>query len=157
MQGLGSRSDALEGNSDILHAPWGRPAQLRNSVTFVDAYVSPQRCIELIRSLRALVSMRMHPVIIATSLGVPSLLIGTPAKASDFADIGMGQAATDGELGDGDTLARFAGMWRGKTPRGRALWKAVEPARDRAAKNDLVMQALLGAARARARLRAGEV
>jgi hypothetical protein len=157
VQGLGSQSDALEDDADTIHAVWSLlPEPLRESVRVVEGYVSPQRCIELIGSMRALVSMRMHPVLIGLSLGVPSLLVGTPAKASDFIEMGMGQATLDAEIGDPATLARCELMWQGTTGRGRALWDGISVARHRAAMNDLVIEALLRAAGTRASLRAVE-
>lgn len=149
-QGLGPLDRGLE--DDDLFADEvvaSLPEGIRRRVRRVHGYLAPLACARLIARSRALVSMRMHPMIFGLSQGVPTVAITKAHKAVDLlGDLGMEElrpAWLDPQAIAEATRRALAP----DTPRGVDLWARLDPQRRRAGLNREALAELVAAAERR--------
>jgi hypothetical protein len=149
-QGLGQHG--IEDDGDVIREVFSTlPGRFAARVHVVDGYLSPHRCCELISGLRALVSMRMHPVIFGLSLGVPSLLLLDDFKATaQFPELGLGEYLGSPALAGTSLEAAITSVFNPGAARGRDLWERLGEARRRCDANNAIVSRLLAAAGRRA-------
>jgi polysaccharide pyruvyl transferase WcaK-like protein len=153
-QGLGAGSDAKEDDAEVAEAVVrGLPRALQARVEMPTGYLNVERCAAIIAGLRGLVSLRMHPVIMGLSLGVPSLLVGASGKASRFEEMGIHDVVLDAAPGDPVVAAALRRALDDPRRRGLSAWASLRRARRLAAGNDEVVVRMLDLARQRARRR----
>lgn len=149
-QGLGPLERGLEDDdrcADEVVAELS-PA-LRGRLERVRGYLPPLVCANLIARHRALVSMRMHPVIFALSKGVPAVPVTKAHKALDLLrDLGMEDLAP-AWLDPQEIVAAVRTALDPGTPRGPELWDRLADARRRAELNAEVLAELIANARTR--------
>jgi polysaccharide pyruvyl transferase WcaK-like protein len=107
-------------------------------------YLAPMACASLIARHRALISMRLHPVIFGPAAGVPSPLCNGSAKATSMLPrLGLADVLAPG-LEDPSGLSVALDRLRPPGPvRGLALWRRLEPAKSAAARGLDVVHGLL--------------
>jgi polysaccharide pyruvyl transferase WcaK-like protein len=150
-QGLGHLGRGLEDDREFAgEVADALPPTIREQVRLVDGYVPPLRFAELASRHRAIVSMRMHPVILGMSVGIPAVAVTSAHKTLDLlSDLDMDLIAApwlDAEA-TADALRRALDP---ATPRGPDLWARLEPLRRRAGVSSVVVEDLLGAAESHA-------
>jgi polysaccharide pyruvyl transferase WcaK-like protein len=82
-QGYGDRG--YQDDSRVAAAALGElPTELRASVDHVQRYLPPDEVIELVSSFRVVVSMRLHPALLAAATATPFLFFCDPAREDVF-------------------------------------------------------------------------
>jgi polysaccharide pyruvyl transferase WcaK-like protein len=145
-QGLGPRRRGLEDDSDVVAAVLERLApESRRRVEVAEGYVAPLDFAERVSGRRALLTMRMHPAVLALSRGVPAVVIDPGFKTRGvLSEAGLGDFILDS--GEPEKIAaRVAELAGPESLRGRELWARLDAARGRAASNDEVVRRLLAA------------
>ena len=149
-QGLGRLDRRLEDDdlfADEVVAEL--PPEVRVRIERVRGYLPPLLCADLISRHRALVSMRMHPVIFALSKGVPAVPVTKAHKALDLlSDLGMEDLAP-AWLDPQEIAAAVHAALGPDTPRGPELWDRLADARRRANLNGEVLGELIAGTEAR--------
>jgi polysaccharide pyruvyl transferase WcaK-like protein len=146
-QGLGRLDRGLEDDSDVAAEVVARlPAPAARRVEVAEGYLSPFAFADAVAGRRALLTMRMHPAILAMSRGVPAVAIDPGFKTLGvLAEAGVGDAILQA-AGPDEITARVAAAAAPQAPRGAALWARLDEARRRSAVNDEVVHRLLAAA-----------
>jgi polysaccharide pyruvyl transferase WcaK-like protein len=146
-QGLGGLDRGLEDDSEVAAEVLERlPAPAARCVEAVEGYVSPLAFADAVAGRRALLTMRMHPAILAMCRGVPAVAIDPGFKTLGvLAEAGVGDSIIQAG-GPDEIAARVAAAAAPEAPRGAVLWARLDGARRRAAVNDEVVQRLLAAA-----------
>jgi polysaccharide pyruvyl transferase WcaK-like protein len=148
-QGLGHLDRGLEDDAELARGVRASLApEHRDRVAVADGYLAPMTCAELIARHRALVTMRLHPAILALSRGVPTVAVKPAFKTEGvLGALELGVVVTDGPESTPAAVAERVGrVLAPGAPGPRALWKALAGARRRADVNDAVVARLLAAA-----------
>ncbi len=142
-QGLGSLGRGLEDDGEIAdRIVASLPRRHARRIRRVPGYLAPRTCARLISDHRGLVSMRMHPAIFGLCTGVPTVLLNGAFKATAmFAMLGV-----DGAIASDSATA--AEQLRALIQRPAGDQVDLDAVRQRAARNDLVVERLLAASRA---------
>jgi polysaccharide pyruvyl transferase WcaK-like protein len=108
-QGIPGRSDDHRAAATAVAA---LPAAARVRVTTVGGHVDAHHMLELARDSSAVVSMRLHPALLAARQGVPAVLLLEDAKADVLAGFGPGAAVVRGSrpVDAEAAAARLAGV-----------------------------------------------
>lgn len=108
-QGFGGADWALEDDATVSYAIVAAvPANWRNRITVLPGYLTPWQYASLAAKHTALISMRMHGAILATTAGTPALMANASDKASELSrrtDGGIPALADRGALNQLDELA----------------------------------------------------
>lgn len=144
-QGLGG-TRGLEDDADVAAEVVERlSATARERVEVAEGYAAPLDFAERVSGRRAVMTMRMHPAILALSRGVPAVVIDPGFKTRGvLSEAGLGEYILDaGE--PAEIAARVAELAGPEALRGRDLWARLDEGRRRAASNDEVVRRLLRA------------
>jgi exopolysaccharide biosynthesis predicted pyruvyltransferase EpsI len=118
--------------------------QLR--VDAVAGFRGPAEVITLLSRQRAVVTQRLHPAVFALGAGVPTAVLTSAGKLGVFDGVDLGPAFCATPETPETRRAALDAVLRADAPRGRALWEAIAPARERAARNaDILASLALGA------------
>jgi hypothetical protein len=144
VQGLGhlGLEDDYEVAKAAVHALSARD---QSRVDAVAGIRGPTELIALLSRQRAVVTQRLHPAIFALGAGVPTAVLTSASKLGVFDGVDLRPAfcATPGV--PETRRAAIDAVLRADAPRGRALWDAIAPARERAARNaDILASFALG-------------
>jgi polysaccharide pyruvyl transferase WcaK-like protein len=142
-QGLGGADRGLEDDSDFAaEVVAAMPAHAASAVERTTEYLPPLRFAERLATHRAVLTMRMHPAILALSRGVPAVLMNTGFKVQGMASaLRLEDLLARGHEPQSLVSQVLAACDGG--PRGEELWRRLEEARRRADRNQLVVEALL--------------
>jgi polysaccharide pyruvyl transferase WcaK-like protein len=146
-QGLGSLDRRLEDDEPLAkEVIAGLPERLRRQIRHVRGYLAPDRAAELIARHRALISMRMHPLIFALSQGVPAVAVTKAHKVLDLlTDLGMEDMVAPWLDPRGIEATLRTALEPG-APQGTELWTRLDGARRRADVNGELVAELLAVA-----------
>jgi polysaccharide pyruvyl transferase WcaK-like protein len=145
-QGLGGAGRGLRDDSAFAAEVMAAlPARVAGAVDCTTEYLPPLRFAERVATHRALLTMRMHPAILALSCGLPVVLLNPSFKVAGMASgAGLEEVlTTDHE--PAPLISRVLAACDG-APRGAELWRRLEEARRQSARNRLVVEALLSGA-----------
>lgn len=146
VQGLGGLGRGIEDDSIFAASVVERvDPDAASRLTIVSDYVPTQDVISLLRTHRAVVSMRVHPVIMGLSLGVPSVALERTAKVAALLGAECKTAVIAPSLADPGGVVDAVRRAYEATERGPVLWERLTPVRARASKNSVVVDKLLEA------------
>jgi polysaccharide pyruvyl transferase WcaK-like protein len=145
VQGLGHLG--LEDDHELAKtAVRALPARDRTRVDAVAGFRGTAELITLLSRQRAVVTQRLHPAIFALGSGVPAAVLTSAGKLGVFDGVDLDAAFCATPEVSETRRAAIDTVLRADAPRGRALWDAIAPARERAARNaDILASFALGA------------
>lgn len=142
VQGLGRyglEDDALTAAAALS----ALPPDLRSRVHLVEGYVGPTEAIALYRSQRAVVSQRLHPMLVAVSQGVPAALLLSANKAGVLSGGGVERFVCRQPTNAAARRRALDAVLNRKAVSGAELWAKLDPLRQRAALNVQVLSTVL--------------